>query len=131
MRARLLNSIVLVGFSVCLSCCNKEPSDDLQPESSPIPLDDGVPPEQEEQDSDAEPVEEPVPVKIERRESDFDAGRVSDVMFVRLFADDFPARSHFAATTQCRAVNQQHPRTPCASSRRSLLRSNAEKCLTT
>ena len=91
MRFKTLAFLVLAGFSVCLSCCNKESSDDLLPESPSVPVEDGVPPVQEEKDSDAEPVEEPVPVKIERRESDFDAGRVSDVMFVRLFADDFPA----------------------------------------
>ena len=91
MRARILNSIVLVGFSVCLCGCTQEPIDEPPKEIEPPQIEDGVPPEQEEKDSDAEPLEEPAPTKIERRESDFDAGRVSNVMFVRLFADDFPA----------------------------------------
>jgi dipeptidyl-peptidase-3 len=90
MRARTFPGIVMVGFCVCLLCCKQEPSDQMQPELSLPTVEDGVPPEPEEQNSGVEVVEEPAPAKIERRESDFDAGRFSDVMFVRLFADDFP-----------------------------------------
>ena len=74
---------------VCICGCAKEPSDELPAELSPAPVEDGILPEPEERDSDIEIVEEPAPVKIERRESDFDAGRTADVSFVRLFADDF------------------------------------------
>jgi dipeptidyl-peptidase-3 len=80
MRSIVPVCIILVCFG-----CAKEPTDELQPEpATPV-----AEAEYEGKEPDTEVVEEPAPVKIERRESDFDAGRFADVSFVRLFADDF------------------------------------------
>jgi dipeptidyl-peptidase-3 len=89
---------------VCIYGCAKEPAGESR--SEPPPVEDDVPPEQEK-DTDVEVVEETAPVKIDRRESDFDAGRFADVIFVRLFADDFAAqekKSRILAYHLARAV---------------------------
>jgi dipeptidyl-peptidase-3 len=73
-------------FLVLICGCEKESADELPPETPLPPVEEGEP---EEKESEAEVAEEPPPVPVERRESDFDAGRREDVLFVRLFADDF------------------------------------------
>ena len=77
-------------LALLLVCgCAKEPAEESPPEIPPPPVEEGVLPLPDEKDPEVEAAEEPPPVKIERRESDFDAGRLKDVIFVRLFADDF------------------------------------------
>jgi len=84
---RLLAAACIVLF--CFMGCTKESADESQSETPVPPIDDGVTPEQADKDSEAEVVEEAPSARVERRESDFDAGRLDDVIFVRLFADDF------------------------------------------
>jgi len=91
-------------FLVCVCGCAKKSSDELPPEAPPPQVEEGQP---EERKGEAESAEEPAPVKIERRESDFDAGRLKDVLFVRLFADGFTAleeKSRILAYHLARAV---------------------------
>lgn len=90
---RLPNStvIVLVGLLVCLVGCKQESSGELEPELPSPPDEEAAEQEQSEEAASAESLEEPAPAAIEHRESDFDAGRLTDVMFIRLFADDFAA----------------------------------------
>jgi dipeptidyl-peptidase-3 len=91
-------------FLVCICGCAKEPSDEVPPEAPAPQVEESEP---EEKESEAEVAEEPAPVMIERRESDFDAGRMADVIFVRLFVDDFTAlekKSRILAYHLARAV---------------------------
>jgi dipeptidyl-peptidase-3 len=107
MRARNLLFIALVGFSAGLFCCKKEPADELQQELALPPVEEAEEGEKDEEVVESGNKEEPAPVKIERRESDFDAGRLSDVMLIRLYADDFPSlekKSRILAYHLARAV---------------------------
>jgi dipeptidyl-peptidase-3 len=88
MRGTTLALVFFVGLPACISCCRQESPDGEKPEIQTPPAEEAAE-ELSEEVPGAESKEEPAPVRIERRESEFDAGRLPDVMFIRLFADDF------------------------------------------
>ena len=105
MRRVIITGMALFGFWLGFCSCSKDRADEQPPE--PLPVEEDIPPEQQVKDAEAEVTEEPPPAKIERRESDFEAGRLEDAIFVRLFADDFkslPKTSRILAYHLARAV---------------------------